>query len=86
MLHQEKKRKQMTLKTILFEWILINRSLGVLVSLSEVIIKACNLNQDLKKSWSTQEIEKVLEEVSNYILNRNSCEPETPRFLSKKIR
>ena len=47
--HSGKKAETDSIEAEIVEWILMNRSLGVAVSSWEVIIKACNLKEDLKQ-------------------------------------
>ena len=47
--HQGKYQKKVEIKNAIVEWILMNLSLGVSISSWEVIIKACNLNTELKQ-------------------------------------
>ena len=48
-LHQGEKNKKLDIENVIGELILMNWSLGVSISSWEVIIKACNLNTELKQ-------------------------------------
>ena len=51
-LHKRKRQIQKNIEDGLDEWILMNRSLGILATLWEVIIKAFSLDESLKLKMS----------------------------------